>query len=136
MILRWNGHRPDAMVVDTTGRVLTRFTLNDSPNNTGMETVYWDGPGKPAVLYNGGQLWNGDGTRRATLPGLPPPVGDRKMGWYHCIPANLCGDAREEVVIYNPWDHRVWIFTPEPPAPTAYRGYVAGPRQVNARLMD
>jgi hypothetical protein len=101
-----------------------------------METVYWDGHDRQAMLYNGGMLWHGNGTLRAELPGLPPPVGDTKMGWYHCIPANVCGDPREELVLYNPWDRHVWIYTPAPLKENAYRGYQPGPRQYNARLMD
>ena len=90
----------------------------------------------PALLYNGGMLWKGTGQRVATLPGLPPLVGPPKMGWYHCIPADLCGDARDELVLYNPWDRRILLYTPAPLDPAAYRGYRPGPRQYNARLMD
>jgi len=136
MIIRNEGHTPSAIVVDNTGRVVHRFELNDSPNHTGMEAVHWDGPDAPAVLYNGGTLFNGDGTPRATLPDLPPPIGDRKMGWYHCVPADVCGDAREEVVVYNPWDRHVWVHTPAPYDRDAFSGYRAGPRQYNVRLMD
>ncbi len=55
---------------------------------------------------------------------------------YHCIPANLCGDAREEVVLYNPWDRYCWIYTPPPFNSSKYKGYHATPRQYNARIMD
>jgi len=58
------------------------------------------------------------------------------MGWHHCIPANICGDARQEVVLYNPWDPQIYIYTPSPAEPDAYTGYIAGPRQYNPRLMD
>jgi hypothetical protein len=67
---------------------------------------------------------------------LPEPVGPVKMGWYHCIPANVCQDEREEVVLYNPWDRWVYIYTPMPLKPDAFEGYRASPRQYNARLMD
>jgi hypothetical protein len=136
MIIRNEGHSPRVMVVANNGAILRRFVLNDSPNHTGMEVVFWNGSEAEAVLYNGGMLWHGDGRRLAELPGLPEPTGPAKMGWYHCIPANVCGDRREEVVLYNPWDRSVWIFTPEPFDRAAFRGYRAGRRQYNPRLMD
>jgi rhamnogalacturonyl hydrolase YesR len=47
------------------GTVLHRFRLNDSQNHTGMDAVYWAGADRPALLYNGGVLWHGDGRRFA-----------------------------------------------------------------------
>ena len=58
------------------------------------------------------------------------------MAWYHCIPANLCGDQREELVLYNPWSARIYIYTQRDNDMSAYTGFKAGPRQVNPRLMD
>jgi len=136
MTIRYNGHHPDVMLVDNDGRILKRFRVNPSPNNTGMEAVFWNGPDSPALLYNGGALWDGSGRRFADLPGLPPPVGDARMGWYHCIPANVCGDKREELVLFNPWSDFVSIYTPFPLDETAFTGYHATPRQYNARMMD
>lgn len=136
MILRYNGHSPDVMLVANDGRVVKRFRLNRSPNETGMEAVLWQGSDNPSLLYNGGVLWRGDGKRFADLPDLPKPAGDAKMGWYHCIPANVCGDEREDVVLYNPWDRYIWIYTPAPLGPEAFAGYRPGPRQYNPRLMD
>lgn len=136
MVVRYNGHNPDVLVVANDGHILRRFKLNDSPNHTGMEAVQWNGPEHNALLYNGGVLWQASGEIAAQLPGLPKPVGPAKMGWYHCIPANVCGDAREEVVLYNPWDRHVWIFTSAPLKPEAFKGYKATPRQYNVRLMD
>ena len=136
LIIRSNGHKTDALTVSNSGKVLHRFQLNDSPNHTGIETVFWAGPGQTAILYNGGVLWHGSGKRFAELPDLPPPVGDRKMGWHHCIPADVCGDKREDIVVYNPWDRHVWIFTPAPFTASVYTSYNAGPRQYNVRLMD
>jgi hypothetical protein len=136
MMIRYNGHEPDVILVGTEGTVIRRFTLNQSPNNTGMEAVYWSGPDRPAHLYNGGALWSGQGERLWDLPGLAPPVGDRRMGWYHCIPADVAGDDREEVVIYNPWDRFILIYTPAPFHGKAFGGYKPGPRQYNVRLMD
>ncbi|MHC4312334.1 MAG: rhamnogalacturonan lyase family protein [Planctomycetota bacterium] len=114
MIIRYNGHNPDVMVVANTGKVIRRFELNYSPNHTGMEAVWWNGKAREALLYNGGVLWRANGRKFADLPNLPKPIGPAKMGWYHCIAANVCGDEREEVVLYNPWDKYVWIFSPEP----------------------
>jgi hypothetical protein len=136
LIIRNNGHKTDALTVSNSGKVMHRFHLNDSPNHTGIEAIFWAGPGQTALLYNGGVLWHGNGKRFAELPDLPPPVGDRKMGWYHCIPADVCGDNREDIVVYNPWDRHVWIYTPAPFTEAAYTDYNAGPRQYNVRLMD
>jgi hypothetical protein len=85
MIVRYNGHNEQVMLVGNSGKIIRRFTINRSPNNTGMEVVYWFGTGKPAMLYNGGMLWKGDGSRSFVLPGLPPVRGAARQGWYHCI---------------------------------------------------
>ncbi len=136
MIIRHQGHTPNVMLIGNTGEVLRRFKLNASPNETGMEVVYWNGPDAPALLHNGGLLFDGYGQVAVRPPGLGKPIGPAKMGWYHCIPADVCGDRREEMVLYNPWDRFVRIYTPEPLDEDAYSGYRPGPRQVNARLMD
>lgn len=103
MVIRWNGHNTDAIVVDTQGDVVNRFNLNASPNNTGMDVVYWNGPDEPARLCMADRLWNPMTANRVQLPGLPEPDPTGRMAWFHCIPANVCGDEREEVVLYNPW---------------------------------
>lgn len=136
MMIRYNGHETGVMVVGNDGRILRRFDVNYSPNNTGMEAVYWNGPNDAALLYNGGRLFDGHGVQRYVLDELGKPVGPSRMGWYHCIPANVCSDEREELVLYNPWDRWIYIYTPSPPAPQAFKGYRATPRQYNARLMD
>jgi hypothetical protein len=136
MVIRWNGHAPDVRVVSTSGRIVNDFRLNDTPNHTGMTVVYWQGAEHPAMLYNGGVLWDPVHATALPLPGLPDPAGPPRMGWYHCIPADVCGDAREEVLLYNPWDRWVWIYTHAPLDAAVYRGYRPGPRQYNARLMD
>ncbi len=134
MAIRYEGHKTAVMLVGLDGQVIRRFELNESPNNTGMEAVFWSGPEETALLYNGGQLWKGDGQRYAVLPDLPAPVGDKRQGWYHCIPADLWGGPGEEVVIYNPWDRFVAIYGSErDPEPKVYR---PTERQYNARLMD
>jgi hypothetical protein len=136
MVLRWNGHTPEVIVVDTDGDIINEFKLNESPNNTGMEPVYWHGPEEPAVLYNGGMLWNPITGEGVALPDLPKPEHVGRMSWYHCTAANVCGDAREEVVLYNPWDRFVYVYTPSPLNEKAFTTYVPGPRQYNARIMD
>jgi hypothetical protein len=139
MVLRWNGHKPDILVVSSaTGEIVKRLELNVSPTNVGMEPVFWNGPDRPALLYNGGWLWdlqNGEGN---PLPKLPPANGNtvHRMGFYHVIPADLCGDAREELVLWDPTARHVYIYTPEPLDEDAYKKYRPGPRQYNPRLMD
>jgi len=73
MVIRWNGHNTDAILVNTSGDVVNRFNLNESKNNTGMEAVYWNGPNKAALLYNGGRLWDPSTGTSIELPGLPEP---------------------------------------------------------------
>ncbi len=136
MVIRYAGHTPKVMLVSNQGKVLRRFEVNSSPNETGLEAVYWNGPDAPALLYNGGLLFDAHGRVAVRPPELPPPVGDRKMGWYHCIPANVCGDVREEMVLYNPWSVSVYVYTAAPLNESAYQRYRPTPRQYNARLMD
>ena len=144
MVLRHRGHEPDVLVVGSaTGAVVDRLRLNNSPTNVGLTPVFWNGPGRPALLFNGGWLWDLRTRAGAPLPGLPPPGGaDRhRMGFYHAIPADLRGDAREELLLWDPTAAELFLFTPKPldPAPLdegAYGGYVAGPRQYNPRIMD
>lgn len=136
MIIRYDGHKTKVITVNNAGEVKYTWKLNSSPNETGMEAVYWNGPDGTDLLYNGGELWNGDGSKHSDLPELPSPIGDTKMGWYHCIPADVTGDKREEVVLYNPWDKHIYIYTPFPLDESAFEGYNPGPRQYNVRLMD
>ena len=136
LIIRCRGHAPDVLVVNTRGRILSAFRLNSSPNETGKEVVYWNGKNAAALLYNGGCLFDGKGEVAVRLPGLPAPVGPAKMGWYHCVAADICGDLREEVAVYNPWAASVYIYTQSPVGKTAYAGYRPGPRQYNVRLVD
>lgn len=94
----------------------------------------------PAYIPAVGDI-DGDGKDEVSgigvsLPGLPPPEPVGRMAWYHCIPADVCGDAREEVVLYNPWTTRIFIYTQHDCDGTASTGFKAGPRQYNPRLMD
>lgn len=134
MVIRYEGHKTPVMIVDVQGNILRKFELNDSPNDTGMEAVFWNGPDNTALLYNGGMLWRGDGSMFAELPSLPEPQGTKRRGWYHCIPADLLGDKGEELVVYNPWDSFVAIYGK--PDAQAWKAYQATARQYNVRLMD
>ena len=139
MALRWNGHRPDIRVVSsTTGDVVAELSINPSPTNVGMEPAYWRGPGKRALLYNGGMLWDLQECKGYALPDLPPPNGGavHRMGFYHCISADVCGDEREELVLWDPTAAEVFVYTPAPLDDSVFAGYRPGPRQVNPRLMD
>ncbi len=140
MMLRYNGHRPSVMLVSNDGRVIRKFDINPTPNNTGLDAVYWEGSGRPAMLVNGSSLWTPKGRRVATMPELPDLVGptdaNRTMAWYHVIPANVCGDKREEAILFNPWDRYVFIYTPKPLRDHLFSDYTPGPRQYNVQLMD
>jgi len=136
MILRCNGHSTQVLVADVDGATLAELDLNPSPNNTGMEVVHWNGEDAPALLYNGGMLWDPLRGAGVPFPELAPPDPIGCMAWYHCIPANVCGDAREEVILYNPWTTRIYVYTQHDSDGTALTGFKAGPRQYNPRLMD
>jgi len=139
MVLRYNGHTADVLIVSSaTNKIVDRLRLNFSPANVGMEPVYWNGPDKAALLHNGGWLWDLKEKSGRELPGLPPPNGNEvhRMGFYHAIAADLCGDAREELVLWDPTARHIYIYTPKPLREAAYTGYSPGPRQYNPRLMD
>ena len=139
MVIRHKGHTPDAILVSSeTNKISDRIRLNPSPNNTGMEPVNWNGPNEAALLYNGGWLWDLKTGKGAPLPGLPPANGIKvhRMAFYHAIPANLCGDDREELVLWDPTATDVFIYTNGPAGGHLYQGYRAGPRQYNPRIMD
>ena len=139
MVLRYNGHTTDVCVVaSATGEIVDKLKLNPSPTNVGMEPVYWKGPDQPALLYNGGWLWDLETREGRELPDLPPPGAGaiHRMGFYHVIPANVCGDRREEFVLWDPTAAHVYIYTPAPLDESVYTRYEAGPRQYNPRLMD
>ncbi len=136
MVMRYNGHNQEAMLVANSGEILSRFLLNDSPNNTGMETVRWFGSNGQDLLYNGGMLWSGDGQDSLTFSELPPEVGNKRQGWYHCIPANVAGDEAEEVILYNPWASEIFIYSSKTTDIEAFKGYQATSRQYNVRLLD
>lgn len=139
MVIRHRGHKPDVCVVTSaTGGVVDRLSLNDSPTNVGMEPVYWHGPQRPALLYNGGRLWDLELRQGIALPDLPEPngTGVHRMAFHHAIAADVCGDEREELIVWDPTAAEVFIYTPEPVDEAVYQGYRPGPRQYNPRLMD
>ena len=135
LAIRYNGHHADIMIVGNGGQVLSRFKVDESPNNTGMEIVRWNGPGRADLLYSPAALFDGYGNKAVSFPDLPPPSGG-KMGWYHCFPADVCGDEREEVVLYDPYGESVYIYTPAPLDEGSFDRYRHAPRQYNARLLD
>ncbi|MCH8289965.1 hypothetical protein IH992_02510 [Candidatus Poribacteria bacterium] len=135
LVIRYNGHHPDLMVVSHSGEVLSRFQADESPNNTGLEIIHWNGENEADLIYSPAALYDGYGNKVVTFPNLPPPTGG-KMGWYHCFPANVCGDEREEVILYDPHSDAIYVYTPPPFDATAFRGYKHTPRQYNARLID
>ena len=135
LVIRYNGHHPDLMVVDKNGQIRSRFRVDETPNNTGLEVIRWHGAENPELIYSPAALYNSAGEKVVTFPELPPPTGG-KMGWYHCFPADVCGDAREEVILYDPYSDAVYIYTPSPFQPDLFGGYQHTERQYNARLMD
>ena len=136
MMIRHRGHQPDVMLVGQEGQILNEFRLNDSPNHTGMEVVYLNGRDQPALLFNGGVMWKGDGHRAFTLPGLPDrPAGPFRQGWYHCIPLVDANTGSEGMVVYNPWESRIYLYYPRGITAQSYH-YQPHHRTFNARLLD
>lgn len=110
MTVRYNGHTPEVKLIDQQGEVVREFEVNASPNHTGLAVVYWNGTEKPALLYNGGALWNGKGEMVCQFRELSPhPVGNKRQGWYHCIPVDIAGDEGEEGILYNPWERYIYF---------------------------
>lgn len=135
LVIRYNGHHPDLMVVDKNGEIKNRFRVDETPNNTGLEVIRWHGAEDPELIYSPAALYNSAGEKVVTFPELPSPTGGR-MGWYHCFPADVCGDAREEVILYDPYSDAVYIYTPPPFQPDLFGRYQHTERQYNTRLMD
>lgn len=139
MVLRAFGHKPNIHLVSSaSNEIIKTLELQASPTNVGMEAVYWNGPDKAALLFNGGWLWNLQEAQGRPLPKLAPPNGDtaHRMGFYHAIPANLCGDRREEIVTWDPTARHLFIYTPAVLDESLRPKYRHGPRQYNPRLMD
>ncbi len=136
MAVRYRGHAPDILLAGRGGRVLLRFTVDHSPVNVGLETVYWSGPDAPPLLFSPCALYDGDGRKVVTIADLPPPSGRGRMGWFHCIPAELDGSRRESVILYDPYTDEVFVYGATPLASDPPRGYRHTARQYNVRLMD
>ena len=126
---------PDLMVVDNDGQIRNRFRVDETPNNTGLEVIRWHGTETDELIYSPAALYDSAGNKVVTFPELPPPTGG-KMGWYHCFPADVCGDGRDEVILYDPYSDAVYIYTPTPFQPDLFGGYQHTERQYNARLID
>ena len=140
MAIRNEGHTSRLVVVATSGTILQAFDLNEVPNNTGMESVYLFGPNRAALLFNGSLLWNLENRSSIRLPDLPPANGKgiHRMGFHHAIPAELSGDGKEDLVVYDPTSTSVFIYSIDPRirTPLSESRFLAGPRQYNPRLMD
>ena len=135
LVIRYNGHHTDLMVVDNDGEIRNRFHVDETPNNTGLEVIRWHDTETHALIYSPAALYDSAGDKVVTFPNLPPPSGG-KMGWYHCFPADVCGDSREEVILYDPYSDAVYIYTPTPFQPDLFDRYQHTERQYNTRLMD
>ena len=135
LVIRYNGHHPDLIVVDNNGQIQSRFRVDETPNNTGLEVIRWNGLDNPELIYSPAALYDGKGNKVVAFSDLPPPTGG-KMGWYHCFPADVCGDAREEVILYDPYSDAIYIYTPHPFDPDQFENYQHTARQYNARLID
>jgi len=136
MAIRYRGHTPDILIADREGKILSRFKVDPSPVNVGMETIHWYGPDGPDLLFSPCGLWNGSGEKVVAFPDLPPPSGKGRMGWFHCIPAELDGSGRESLVLFDPYGEDIYVYGRarlEGYPPTGYRHTA---RQWNARLMD
>ena len=139
MVLRAFGHKPTIHLVSSdTGKVVDTIELQASPTNVGMEPVFWNGPDKPALLFNGGYLWDLESGEGLPLPDLPPPNGGEvhRMGFYHVIPADLLGDDREELVVWDPTAAHIFLYSQTAMNESIKPKYHHGPRQYNPRLMD
>ena len=131
LVIRYNGHHPDLMVIDNDGQIRNRFRVDETPNNTGLEVIRWHGGDTPELIYSPAALYDSAGNKVVTFPELPPPTGG-KMGWYHCFPADVCSDERDEVILYDPYSDAVYIYTSTPFQPDLFGGYQHTERQYNA----
>jgi len=139
LVIRYDGHTPRLMVVTSGGEVVTRFDVEPSPNNTGLEIIHWHGPQRPSLIYSPAVLYDGYGRKVVTFPELPPPSESKlgNQGWYHCIPVNVCGNEAEQVILYDMYADRIFIYgAADAPTEDVLRSYRHTARQYNVRLMD
>ena len=104
------GLKSNNVLLDRRGTLLWR---ENRPNNSGWLTVTenlnnWDGRGSDFIFSyrrgsGGGYLYDGD---MATVATFPYPGTNTEQNF--ALHADLCGDAREEVIIYD--DAKAWIY--------------------------
>lgn len=140
MAIRNQGHTAHLVVVANNGTLLQEFDLNEVPNNTGMESVYLYGADRAALLFNGGLLWDLEKRSSIELPNLPEANGKgiHRMGFHHAIPAEISGDGKEDLVVYDPTSTSVFIYSIDSQIRASLNEsrFLAGSRQYNPRLMD
>ena len=79
LVIRYNGHHPDLMIVDSDGQIRSRFRVAETPNNTGLEVIRWNAT-EHELIYSPAALYNGVGDKVVTFPELPPPSGGKWVG--------------------------------------------------------
>ena len=87
------------------------ITVTENMNNwlgdgTDLILSYHRGGSTPATLYSGYATKNADGTYSPNVVAQFPHSGNLVDNVQH---ANLCGDGKEEVLVYN--ESSVWIFS-------------------------
>jgi len=133
LLIRHRGHEADTVLIDHDGELLRSQRLNETPNNTGMETLRWHGAAGGDLLVNGDTLWDPLEGQSHPLPSLPPLGGRGRMDWWHAIPIPYTS-GHDELLLYNPWQPDFYIFGPA--GCTEALDYRPGPRQWNVRLMN
>lgn len=136
MAIRYNGHEPDILIAGREGKILSRFRVDRSPLNVGMDTLRWFGANGPDLLLAPPALWDGHGRRAVTLPDLPKPAGRARDDWWHCVPADLDGSGHESAVLYNPCADEIFIYGAKALGQNPPAKYRHTPRQYNPRVMD
>ena len=136
MAIRYDGHTNKILMADRAGKVISKFTVDHSHIEVGMETVYWHGFDRPALLYSPTALYDGHGRKVVTLPGIPHASKRGRMGWHHCIPADIDGSGREAIVLHDPYTDEVFVYGAKPLTKGPPVGYRHTVRQYNVRLMD
>ena len=135
LVFRYNGHTTQVMVVTQEGEILSRFDVDESPNNTGLEIINWDEK-YPGLIYSPVGLYNLFGEKIVFFPDLPDPTGGR-MGWYHCLPINLYENDFEEIILYDPYSYEIFIYgSSQIDRDKEFFAYKHTPRQFNPRIMD
>lgn len=96
---------------DAAGNLLQRKEVI-APRGTALSPVNWDGSGRELLLLSGhpaeGGMIDFDFDRVVVFPDDGHPV-------LCCEPADLTGDARDEILVWN--QHELWIYTQDRPGP-------------------